>query len=310
MPTDDHPLAAALRRKARAARRRVARYGGRDAAPAAGPADRSHSPAQEDLDPGDEATPPRPSRFSARDGAAGLLVPEPVFVFSSVRSGSTLLRLVLDSHSQICAPHEMHLAALEVRATRGNAAKALRMMELDEQTLGNLLWDRVLHLRLAESGKSRIVDKTPHTTLQWQRVAAFWPRLRPLFLLRHPLRIAESLIASRPDVPDADHYARVTAYAVALHEAQARLDGYTTRYEDFTTEPARVTREICDWLGVAWEPEMLAYGEKKHDGRHKRGLGDWSDNIRSGTIKPAPPNPAANDVPAELRDAAHLLGYL
>jgi hypothetical protein len=37
------------------------------------------------------------------------LLTGPTFVLSSVRSGSTLLRLILDSHPEICSPHELHL---------------------------------------------------------------------------------------------------------------------------------------------------------------------------------------------------------
>lgn len=254
--------------------------------------------------------PPAPSRFSMRSGAQGLLVPDPVFVFSSVRSGSTLLRMILDSHSQICAPHEMHLKALEVRPTTMNAARAMTSMKLDERSLENLLWDRILHIQLAESGKSVIVDKTPNTTLDWERVAAFWPKLRPLFLLRHPLRIAESLVSSRPDIPTDKHYARVDRYARAISAAQQSLTGLTLRYEDLTAEPEAATRQICQWLGLEWEAAMLDYGEQAHDGKFKRGLGDWSPAIRSGVIRPAPPAPEPDEVPAELHDACRLLGYL
>ncbi len=36
------------------------------------------------------------------------LVQRPCFLLSSVRSGSTLSRVILNSHSQIHSPHEMH----------------------------------------------------------------------------------------------------------------------------------------------------------------------------------------------------------
>ena len=42
------------------------------------------------------------------------LVPQPVFLLSYLRSGSTMMRMVLNSHSQICAPLEMHLRALRL----------------------------------------------------------------------------------------------------------------------------------------------------------------------------------------------------
>ncbi|MFD8212331.1 sulfotransferase [Streptomyces sp. NPDC059697] len=52
----------------------------------------------------------------------------PVFVLSSVRSGSTLLRVLLNSHSQIRAPHEMHLRTVHVHLSRDFTADAMRAL--------------------------------------------------------------------------------------------------------------------------------------------------------------------------------------
>ena len=86
-----------------------------------------------------------------------------------------------------------------------------------------------------------------------------------------------------------------------------RYDGITVRYEDLTEDPAAVTREICEFLGVDWEPSMLEYGEYDH-GRYKSGLGDWSDNIKSGEVQKAKPPPP--ETPAPLRPIAAKWGYL
>jgi hypothetical protein len=43
------------------------------------------------------------------------LVESPVIVLCTTRSGSTLLRCLLDAHPAVRAPHELHLADLHVR---------------------------------------------------------------------------------------------------------------------------------------------------------------------------------------------------
>jgi hypothetical protein len=238
-----------------------------------------------------------------------LLVPSPVFVYSSLRSGSTLLRMLLDTHSQICAPHELHLGALRVGSTKATTRAAMRSLKLDSETLENLLWDRVLHLELRDSGKTIVVDKTPNNTLRWERIATFWPQARYIYLLRHPLRVAESLATSRPDVPVERHYARIAKFADALTAARAALvGGLTVRYEELASDPETVTRQICQWLDVPWERSMLDYGTQDHGG-FRRGLGDWSEAIRSGTVKPPRPLPRPDEVPPELSQACRLLGY-
>lgn len=237
------------------------------------------------------------------------LVPSPVFVFSAERSGSTLLRMILDNHSQICAPFEMHLRALKVESQNWFLDSALKKMGLGEQDLANLMWDRILHLQLTRSGKSVIVDKTPYNTHLWRRISGSWPEARYIFLRRHPLRIFESSVSSRPDTPVAKQYEKITGYARAWASARAALAGPTVTYEELTVEPERVVRELCEALGIAWEPQMLEYGQTQHGG-FRRGLGDWTHKIKSGVIHEAAPLPDRVEIPDELVEACRLFGYL
>src|ERR1700754_599033 len=62
----------------------------------------------------------------------------PAFIFSSVRSGSTLLRLILNSHSEIHAPHEMHLANIKVEFGHAAAKHAMAALDLDQQELTHM----------------------------------------------------------------------------------------------------------------------------------------------------------------------------
>src|SRR6266508_2070233 len=94
------------------------------------------------------------------NAARDRLVPSPIFILSSIRSGSTLLRCVLNSHTDLHAPHELHLTDLHVITDQHNAKLALRKMELDSTELENLLWDRILYRQLSLSGKAQIVEKT------------------------------------------------------------------------------------------------------------------------------------------------------
>src|SRR3954447_5405486 len=70
------------------------------------------------------------------------LLEAPAFVLCSVRSGSTLLRVLLDSHSRICAPHELHLRDISVAIRTEYADRALREVGLEPSRLEYLLWDR------------------------------------------------------------------------------------------------------------------------------------------------------------------------
>ena len=95
-------------------------------------------------------------------------------------------------------------------------------------------------------------------------------------------------------------------YMTVLEQAREARPGFTVRYEELTTEPERVVRELCEFLGVPFQPAMLEYGAFDHAG-FTPGLGDSSLNIRSGRIQPAAPMP--DEMPAELAGICAAWGY-
>ncbi|MFE7171024.1 sulfotransferase family protein [Streptomyces sp. NPDC057616] len=236
------------------------------------------------------------------------LVESPVFVLSSVRSGSTLLRVLLNSHSRIRAPHEMHLRTVHVHLSRGFTADAMQELQLDKDELEHLLWDRVLHLELTRSGKDVIVDKTPPNTLIWPRLHRCWPDARYILLLRHPGAVIASLTERRADPDHEAIRAEVLEYGEKLEAARHALDAHVVTYEDLTAEPERTTRGLCAYLGVEWEGGMLDYGAKDH-GTFRPQLGDWSSTIRSGRVQPARPAEESAELPPRLAELAKAWGY-
>lgn len=240
--------------------------------------------------------------------AADRMVPSPVFILSSIRSGSTLLRCMLDTHPLIHAPHELHLVDLTVGMDSRFAGLAMQVAGLDEQELEHLLWDRVLHRQLVRSGKHVIVDKTPTNLLQWQRVAQCWPGARYIFLLRHPVHIVESAIAARTHATPAESTELVHMFLARMCEARDALRGLTIRYEELTDDPKATTRTVCDNLDVEWEPGMVEYGQADH-GPYLAGIGDFTDRIRTGRVLPSRALPTEAETPEPLRPFCRALGY-
>jgi sulfotransferase family protein len=246
-------------------------------------------------------------------GGGGRLLKDPVFIFSAPRSGSTLLRAILGSHSGFYAPPELPLAQLEVRADTQWIKASMDGLQLTVDDLEHMLWDRVLAESLQRSGKPRLVVKTPSNVLIWDRIAACWPDAKFVYLLRHPAAVVASLHASfnpewhpGKDGSVDESVAKVVRYMTALEQAREAREGCTVRYEELTTAPDTVVRGLCEFLGVPFEPTMLDYGRFDHDG-FTAGLGDSSLNIRSGRIQP--PTPVPDEVPAELSGLCGTLGY-
>lgn len=238
----------------------------------------------------------------------GRLLKAPTFILCSVRSGSTLLRVLLDSHSQICAPNELSLRDLGVASKSRYSDKALGEFGLDREQLEYVLWDWVLNRELEESGKDHLVRKTPGDVFMVDRILECWPDARFIFLLRHPGAIARSRHALRPQDSEERNATMVLRYGNALEDARRRYPGITVLYEDLAADPRAVTQELCRFLGVRWEASMLEYGRFGH-GRYRSGLGDWKERIRTGQVQPPDPPPAEDEIPSALRPLSEAWGY-
>ena len=161
--------------------------------------------------------------------AGDRLVEAPVFVICTLRSGSTLLRVLLDSHSQIRAPHELHLRYVSVHFDERWSERSMTELGLDTRAAEHLLWDRLLHRELAASGKRIIADKTPNNVFIVDRLREAWPDARFIYLLRHPAAIARSRQSVRGEHADSDekNVALIRRYCEALEEARQTYPGHT-----------------------------------------------------------------------------------
>ncbi|HEY3682622.1 MAG TPA: sulfotransferase [Streptosporangiaceae bacterium] len=233
----------------------------------------------------------------------------PIFLHSSVRSGSTLLRVILNGHSELFAPHELHLVDLKVELATHYVEEAMEELGFTQRSLENLLWDRVMARALDASGKTYIVNKTPNNVFIWRRIASCWPDARYIFLIRHPASICQSWHSARKQWTEDEAVESTLKYVERLEEARSELQGVTVKYEDLTADPEREIRRICAHLEIEYEPEMIDYGSKDH-GKMKAGLGDWTGKIKSGKLQEARPLPNPDDVPKRLREISAKWGYM
>ncbi|GAA3059867.1 sulfotransferase [Kitasatospora albolonga] len=237
------------------------------------------------------------------------LVPSPVFVLSPIRSGSTLLRCLLGSHSKVHAPHELHLGGLNVTVADEFTELATSTLGLGRQDLEHLLWDRLLHRQLTQAGKNVLVEKSPGNVFIWRRITECWPDARYIVLRRHPVAIADSIRRAGDANDLAEAAVTVDKFASALDEAAANLPtSVSVTYEQLTADPEATCKALCEYIGIPWEPAMLDYGRHDH-GPFVYGIGDWSPQIASGQIQSATPPPPDADIPPLLSSWCEKWGY-
>ena len=227
-------------------------------------------------------------RRRRRPGELGdRLLAAPVFVMCSVRSGSTLLRVLLDSHSRIHAPQELHLRDMTVRVKTDYAAEGARRDRPRRPAAAVPALGPAAAPRARGRAQGHPRQQDAQRRLHRRPDRTCWPDARFIYLLRHPARSpARARRRGRRTRPTATP-AWCCATATRSRQARAAHPGVVVRYEELTADPRAATQRICSVpRRASGSPAMLEYGRFDH-GRMKPGLGDWKAKIKSGEVQPA-----------------------
>ncbi|HWQ93950.1 MAG TPA: sulfotransferase [Gammaproteobacteria bacterium] len=213
---------------------------------------------------------------------------KPGFIVGVYRSGTTLLRFVLDSHPNIAVPPESNFLLGLAELWRNDwYRKGLQGVGVDEEAL--LLRLREMAGGIFDSyaiakGKSRWFDKTPSYIDALDFIGPlFGPECRYVMLYRHGFDVAESLArmhghdvnrgpgrkyaAEHPDSPrltNARYWAE-QCEAMLAFEAAHPQQCFRIFYEQYSSEPERYLPPMFEFLGEPWDPEVLQFADKQHD---------------------------------------------
>ena len=216
------------------------------------------------------------------------------FVVGAGRSGTTLLRLMLDSHPRMAIPPETHFIPRlaesfgegPVDGPRFAAALAgerrfgdfgLGEAELAERVgpaqvpLADAL--RAFYAAYAaRHGKPRWGDKTPGYVGSLGLIRGLLEEARFVHVIRDGRDVA--LAASARNGKRPARCAVVWRKAVLeAREQAAGLDGYLeVRYEDLVRDTEPTLRRVCELVELEWDPAMLGYHERAAE--RLRELGD------------------------------------
>jgi len=217
--------------------------------------------------------------------------PPPLLVLGVRRSGTTLLRVMLDRHSELALPDESYFVPQLADRHRGEidpdafADDLRRLPTLRE-------WDvpvdevrarlrpgmrtgeaigAVYEVYAARHGKRRWGDKTPMYMQRLGLLERLFPDALYVHLVRDGRDAAISFLAMPAGIVtetwahprDATGFAcqwRAEVTAARKLGARAGPGRYLElRYEELVAEPERELRRICDFAALAFEPEMLGY---------------------------------------------------
>lgn len=215
-----------------------------------------------------------------------------LFLLSAPRSGSTLLRVMLNKHPGIYAPPELHLLPFENMRQRAEQLSGKQaflkeglikaLMELMDAPLDQARrlaaeWEtqskpvREVYRELQSlAGERLLVDKSPSYGMvpgTLDRASVLGPKMMFLHLIRHPLAVMESIVRNRFDklfdggtdswAYGNDVWTHCNQNIAAYLQSHPNECHCRVRYEDLVRAPESELARLCAFLGIELDSSML-----------------------------------------------------
>lgn len=246
-------------------------------------------------------------------------VPPPApFVCGVTRSGTTLIRLMLDSHPEVAIPGETHWVPKMIKAQeRGkHTGDELADLIVDHKRWGDFHLDseqlreryraldpvtaadaiRAFYALYAErEGKSRYGDKTPGYVKEMRRIQRVLPEARFVHIIRDGRDVSLSHMRMNWGPETYAESARLWRNRIRKARKMApSIDHYMeVHFEELVADTEGVLRRVCDFIELEFDPVMLDY--------HERAEGRLAEKARELPRKNRP------NQPAEARLESHRL---
>ena len=216
---------------------------------------------------------------------------QPLFVLGVSRSGTTMLRVILDRSSGIAIPEESRfiptlsrrhrdpvdrerflddVGRLPALATWGLTLSEIEPFLRDSMPLGAAI-GAVFVAYASKHGKPRWGDKSPMYMRHLPLLERLFGDARYVHLVRDGRDAALSFL-EMPEGTFTRTWAHPTTPATFACQWRTEVVGaralgrrvgthrfLEVRYEDLVAEPERVVRSICDFASLPFEPRMLEY---------------------------------------------------
>ena len=184
-------------------------------------------------------------------------------------SGTTLLRLVLDSHPNIAIPKETGfmrgydaLRFTPFKWSGRNWTGRLGWSKDEFDVLARDFYDTLFMRYATEHGKQRWGDKTPLHTWHIADMARLFPDAQFIGIVRHPsASVISNMRRFRLGLVKAAHHWHRYTKEIAFQASQLGDRFVLIRYEDFVLDPEPVMRELLEWLGEPWSEDVLQHHE-------------------------------------------------
>ncbi len=225
-------------------------------------------------------------------GRAEAELPAP-FVVGVGRSGTTLLRMMLDAHPELAMPPETHFVPQFIQSSgrlRFSPKLAVKTIVEDENRRWNDFgldadelrteFERLetfntadvlrtfYRLYASRHGKTRWGDKTPDYVRKMKKIQNTLPEARFIHVIRDGRDVALShnariLRRGKEPVKPREMARRWRKRIIKSRLDAEEVEHYIeVRYEDLVTDTESVLRRVCEHIELDYDPAMLTYYER------------------------------------------------
>lgn len=223
--------------------------------------------------------------------------PPPIFILGVPRSGTTLLRTMLDAHPNIaCGPETPWLAehqaatilglVRELRDPEHGYCRSYKQPASVVHAAARNFLDELMLAYARSRGKQRWAEKTPNNVMHLDALHAIVPDAKFVWITRDALDVAHSTVRvaehRKGIAPVYEKTLRMTPKATTDSTALAatmrwvnwnrRIDAFLSgkahlhlTYERLVCAPRDELRRLCTFLGEPFDDAMLAYDKSRHD---------------------------------------------
>lgn len=229
------------------------------------------------------------ARRRFRRNVLGVTQPDfPVpFICGATRSGTTLMRLMLDAHPDMAIPGETHFLPPMIQASsrRSRSAEELATMVIEAERWGDFHLDEdelrrrfdaldplnctdairaFYRLYVEKQGKHRWGDKSPGYVRSMILLEKAMPEVRFIHMIRDGRDVALSVVPREWGPKTMAGAADLWRRRIEKARRQApKLSHYLeVHYEDLITDQEAVLRRVADFIELPWDPVMLDYHER------------------------------------------------
>jgi hypothetical protein len=202
-------------------------------------------------------------------------VESPVFLVGSERSGTTLLRLMLDHHPKIAFKHESEFMVTQI-SEHGKYPEMgyyrdwlryQRVFEFSGLTIDERLDFVALLNDFLNQERSRDNKEIVGTTIHYQfsKLRNIWPKAKYIYLYRDGRDVAASVVkmgwAGNPYVA-AKWWLEAEKEWDEVRSGLSATNWIEVRFENLIANTNQQLQQICAFLGVHYSEKMMEYVNK------------------------------------------------